>query len=70
MGTANFDFRSFYLHFENCVLAYKSSCVTDVEKDFFETLEKCEEITLDEINKKGALYRLLQAVLKVFAPLM
>ena len=70
VGTANFDFRSFYLHFENCVLAYKSSCVTDVEKDFFETLEKCEEITLDEINKKGALYRLLQAILKVFAPLM
>ncbi len=70
VGTANFDFRSFYLHFENCVLAYRSSCVAQVEKDFLETLEKCEEITLEAINKKGPLYRLLQAVLKIFAPLM
>lgn len=70
VGTANFDFRSFYMHFENCVLAYKSSCVNDVEKDFEQTLELCEEITLESINKKGTLYRLLQAVLKIFAPLM
>ena len=70
VGTVNFDFRSFYMHFENSVLAYKSSCVTEVEKDFFETLDKCEEITLDEINKKGTLYRLLQVCLKVFSPLM
>ncbi len=70
VGTVNFDFRSFYMHFENSVLAYKSSCVSEVEKDFLLTLEKCEEVTLDEINKKGTLYRLLQVCLKVFSPLM
>ena len=70
VGTANFDFRSLYLHFENCVLFYKSSCVADVEKDFLETQEKSREITVQEIKKKGALYGLLQAVLKVFSPLM
>ena len=70
VGTANFDFRSLYLHFENCVLFYRSSCVADVEKDFLETQEKCREITVEQIKKKGALYSLLQAVLKVFSPLM
>lgn len=70
VGTANFDFRSLYLHFENCVLFYKSKCVADVERDFLETQAKCKEITMQEIKKKGALYGLLQAVLKVFSPLM
>lgn len=70
LGTVNFDFRSFYLHFENSVLAYKSKCVEQAEIDFFETLEKSQEITLADINKKGALYALLQAFLKVFSPLM
>ena len=70
VGTANLDFRSMYLHFENCVLCYKSSCVKDVERDFAETLAKSQEITLEEIKKKGGLYAVLQAVLKVFSPLM
>lgn len=70
VGTANFDFRSFYHHFENCVLAYKSSCVSDVEEDFVETLQKCQEITIQQLDKKGSLYALMQAILKVFSPLM
>lgn len=70
VGTANFDFRSFYLHFENCVLAYKSKCVKEVERDFLETQALSEEVTIEQINKKGTLYAMLQAVLKVFSPLM
>ncbi len=70
VGTANFDFRSFYLHFENCILAYKSSCVKDVETDFLETQKLSQEITIEQLNKKGPLYRLLQSILKVFSPLM
>ncbi|MBR5121288.1 MAG: cardiolipin synthase [Oscillospiraceae bacterium] len=70
VGTANFDFRSFYHHFENCVLAYKSSCVSEVEADFSETLQKCQEITIHQLNEKGPTYALMQAILKVFSPLM
>ncbi len=70
VGTANFDFRSFYLHFENCVLAYKSKCVVEVEQDFLDTQSKCMEITIEHLNKKGPIYALLQAVLKIFSPLM
>ena len=70
VGTANFDFRSFYLHFENCVLFYKSKCVGDVERDFLETQEKSHEVTLEEIKKKGPFYALAQTLLKFFSPLM
>lgn len=70
LGTINFDFRSFYLHFENGVLAYKSSCVRDAEADFLETLSLSQEITLAQVKKKGAVYALLQALLKLFSPLM
>ncbi|HIS24185.1 MAG TPA: cardiolipin synthase, partial [Candidatus Faeciplasma gallinarum] len=70
VGTANFDFRSFYLHFENCILAYKSKCVSEVEQDFLDTQAKSQEITIDQLNKKGPVYALLQAVLKIFSPLM
>ena len=70
VGTANFDFRSLYLHFENCVLCYKTRCVEDVERDFLQTQESCKEVTLEEIKKKGAFYALLQAALKVFSPLL
>lgn len=70
LGTVNFDFRSFYLHFENSVLAYKSSCVAQAEEDFLETQKLSQEITVADINKKGAFYALLQAILKVFSPLM
>ena len=70
VGTANFDFRSFYLHFENCVLVYKSKCIQEIDADFLLTQESSQEITIKQLNKKGALYALLQAVLKVFSPLM
>ncbi len=70
LGTINCDFRSFYLHFENGILAYLSSCVTDAEKDFLETQSLSQEITLDEIKKKGPFYAWLQALLKLFSPLM
>ena len=70
VGTANFDFRSLSLHFENCILFYKSKCVGDVERDFLETQAKSEEITIQEIQRKGVLYALVQAVLKLFSPLM
>ena len=70
MGTANFDFRSCYLHFENCILAYKSKCVAQVEEDFLETQSKSKEITIEQLNKRGPVYAFVQAVLKIFSPLM
>ncbi len=72
VGTINWDFRSLYHHFECATLMYNVPCITDIEKDFDETLAKCREITLDSIKKdwKYRVYVVMGAILKLFAPLM
>lgn len=69
VGTTNLDFRSLYLQFECGVWMYKSKAVQQVKEDFLETLEKCHLITLEEC-RGNAFLRLIQDVLRVFAPLM
>ena len=50
VGTINMDFRSLYLHFECGVWMYKSSCIGDMKNDFFSTLKKSEQITLEHLK--------------------
>lgn len=70
VGTANMDFRSFYLHFENGVSFYHSSVVHDVYQDIMSTLKVCEEYTLEKACSLGLFRRFIRSLLKVFAPLM
>jgi cardiolipin synthase len=70
VGTVNLDYRSLYLHFENGVFLYQADCVQDVERDFQETLEKSQEVTLAQCQSTRWPMRLLQAVLRLLAPLM
>lgn len=70
IGTINLDYRSLYLHFECGVWMYNSKVALDLKKDYLQTLEKCQNITLEECNKVSAFRHLLRSVLKVFAPLM
>jgi len=69
VGTANLDFRSLYLHFECGVWLYKSKAVMQLKQDFLNTLEKCQSISLEDC-KGNAFLRLIQDILRVFAPLM
>ena len=66
---ANFDYRSLYLHFECGVLMYGTSAVEELRDDFLETLEKCQEMKLEDFSP-GIPGRLLQAILRLFSPLM
>lgn len=70
VGTTNFDFRSFYLHFENGVFMYKSKCVLQVKNDYVEVLEKCKEITLEIYQNQSVFQRFLGKFLKLFSPMM
>ena len=70
VGTINLDFRSLYLHFECGVYTYKTSLAKDVEKDFQETLEKCQIITLEDCRKLSGIKKLAGRILRIFAPLM
>lgn len=69
VGTINMDFRSLYLHFECGIYLYKNSSIYAMKKDMLDTIEKSRRITLDDC-RQGFLGGLLNAVLRVFAPLM
>ena len=69
VGTTNLDFRSLYLHFECGVWMYKSSAVAKVKEDFLNTLPVCRQITLGDCSR-NAVQRIVQDVLRIFAPLM
>lgn len=70
VGTANMDFRSFYLHFECGIAFYGSSVVEKVTQDIMNTLQYCQEITLKEVGDIPLWRRLLASCLKIYAPLM
>lgn len=70
VGTINLDYRSLYLHFECGVFLYQVDEIEKIEKDFQNTLEKCEEITLENYKKGTVLLRAGGWFLKVLAPLM
>ncbi len=70
VGSANLDYRSLYLHFENCCVFYHSDFVKDVKDDVKNILLNSKEITLDDTNKTPMWRRLARAVYRIFAPLM
>lgn len=70
VGTANMDYRSFYLHFECGVAIYYAPAVEDVRRDIEATLEKCQPITYEDVQRTPLFRRVFRAILKVFAPLM
>lgn len=69
VGTTNLDYRSFNLHFEAAVCLYGHECISAIEKDFAETLDKCTEITLDSLPPVSLPRTLLLAVLRTLSPL-
>lgn len=69
VGTTNLDFRSLYLHFECGTLLYETAAVMEVKEDFIHTLEICQQITEADF-KTNIVMRLLQDILRLFAPLM
>lgn len=70
VGTTNFDFRSFYLHFECGCFLYQSSALKEVKEDYFKILGVSQPITDEECRKVPVLRRMVRAFLRLFAPLM
>ncbi len=70
VGSINLDYRSLYLHFECAAWFLDSHIVDDVEKDFSETLDKCQEITQETCAKRNPVKKFFSAILKIFGPLM
>lgn len=70
VGTQNFDFRSFYLHYECAVLLYHATAVPQVRADHLACFVRSKKVTIEECNKRNVFIRMLQAVLNIFSPMM
>lgn len=70
VGSANLDFRSYYLNFESGALMYKSDAIEGLIKDFDETFEKSIEITLEDIKNVPLYKRFVRAFIGMFSSLL
>ena len=70
IATANFDFRSFYLHFENGVYLHKSSAVMQIKEDYLSMLDNSIKIQRSDCEIRNPVKRLGIAILKLLSPLM
>ncbi len=73
IGTINLDYRSLALHYECATWLYQTKTVHAIKADFLQTLEQCQEMTMDKIlgkNKMGLWKFIMLSILRVFAPLM
>ncbi|MDO4942359.1 MAG: cardiolipin synthase [Lachnospiraceae bacterium] len=69
VGTVNWDYRSFYLHFECGVFFTHAEAIEAIYRDFMETIEESHLVTLKECTKP-LLIGVMQSILRVFAPLL
>ena len=69
VGTINLDYRSLYLHFENGTLLYKSKKIMDVKQNFFDTLEHCKEIQVEDTHV-NIVKGLFLSIIRIFSPLL
>jgi len=69
-GTVNLDYRSLYLHYECGCIIYKNKVIGDIVDDFEATRELCHEVTMEEFQSYGSLFRWTASILRIFAPMM
>ena len=70
VGTINLDYRSHYHHFECAAYMYKTDCISDIERDFQETLGKCRKVTPASIRNEKFFYKAAGSLMQFIAPLM
>ncbi len=70
VGTINLDYRSLYHHFECATYMYKTDCIREIEKDYRDTLEKCKEVSADDIKYEKVSYKVMGRLMKMISPLM
>jgi cardiolipin synthase len=70
VGTVNLDYRSLFLHFENGVWLCQTPSIQAVRRDFEETLQQSQAVSLRQFRHLNVLLQLYRSILRVFAPLM
>ncbi len=69
IGTTNFDFRSFHLHFENTVLLYGGPTIDALIKSFNDDIAVSNELTYEKWSKRSYRKRFSESFARLFSPL-
>ena len=70
IGTANMDIRSFSLNYEANAVIYDEEKARELEHDFLDDLELCEEWTLEEYMSRSLFSRLRDSLSRLASPLL
>lgn len=70
VGSANMDYRSLYLHFENCCAFYGGHIVREVRDDLLAAMGESHEVSLADIARTPIPKQAAQSILRIFSPLM
>ena len=70
VGSVNLDYRSLFLHFECGVFMYRSKAVMQVKEDYLRTFEESEEMDVSFCRRRRLPVRMVQSLMRLFAPLL
>ncbi|MDL2219980.1 cardiolipin synthase [Ruminococcaceae bacterium OttesenSCG-928-O06] len=70
IGSANMDYRSLYLHFENCASFYGGIIVGQAKADMEASFAVAHEVSYEETQNISLFRRIAQIVARFFAPLL
>ena len=70
VGTVNHDYRSLYLHYECAAYMLNVPAVMDIERDFKDTLELSQKITLEDVKHFNIFTKILGHIIRLVAPLL
>lgn len=70
VGSINLDYRSLYLHYECGIYMYRSKAVRQVKEDVLNTIEQSKIISLGFCQNREWYVKVLQCLLRLFAPLL
>lgn len=70
IGTVNFDYRSFNLHFEDTVILYFDSSIQKLIQDYEDDLSISTEIEWDTWKHRNIFQKAIESLVKIFSPLL
>ena len=70
VGTINLDYRSFYHHFENAVLMFKTDCIPDIKAEFDKITARSADVTEKFARQPNVFIRLGRTILRLVAPML
>lgn len=70
VGSINLDYRSLNLNYECGLWMYKTGVEENIKQDFLDTLNKSQEICIEEVKNRNIIVKVLEAIFSTFAPLL